>query len=86
MSIWRIPDPLFLRDQILEWVLPVSVTIYDFVMPGHDIMADAIVAVAEVGACCWAAVGGGGIEGPMAAAKLDWWLCHLFLLCSTRFS
>lgn len=43
-------------------------------------------AVAEVGTSCWAAVGGGGVGGPVAAPESNLWLCHLFLLCSTRSS
>ena len=41
---------------------------------------------AEVGTSCLAAIGGGGIGGPVAAAKFHLCLCHLFLVCSTRSS
>ena len=73
VSTWRIPESLFLGDHILEWSLSLSVIIYDLVMQGHDSSADAMMAVAEIDECCWAAIGSGGIGGPVAAAESDEW-------------
>lgn len=73
MSTSRIPPSLFLGDHNLEWSLLLSVTIHDFVMPGHGILADAMMAVAEINECCWAAIGSGGIGGQVAVAESDEW-------------